>query len=70
MQARAPAREDTGSAQLPLHEQPPLHGIRVVDFGVYLAGPLVGRILCDAGAHVTAVQPPDGPLWARRAPSC
>jgi crotonobetainyl-CoA:carnitine CoA-transferase CaiB-like acyl-CoA transferase len=48
---------------LPPHEQLPLSGIRVVDFGVYLAGPLVGRILCDAGASVTAVTPIGGPHW-------
>ena len=48
---------------LPAHECKPLHGIRVVDFGCYLAGPLVGRILADAGASVTAITPPGGPLW-------
>ena len=49
--------------QLPSHEQPPLHGIKVVDFGTHLAGPLVGRIFSDSGASVTAVTPPGGPLW-------
>lgn len=48
---------------LPLHECGPLHGIRVVDFGVYLAGPMVGRALADAGAHVVHVVPPGGPVW-------
>ena len=51
------------TAGLPPHELPPLAGIRVVDFGCYVAGPLVGRILADAGATVEAVTPPDGPLW-------
>ena len=33
----------------------PLHGIRVVDCGTFIAGPLVGRLLGDAGAEVTRV---------------
>ena len=48
---------------LPPHEQGPLYGIRVVDFGVYLAGPLVGRALADAGAHVVQVVQASGHLW-------
>ena len=44
----------------------PLHGIRVVDFGCYLAGPLVGRHLADAGASVISIQPPNGPLWKHK----
>lgn len=41
----------------------PLSGIRVVDFGQYLAGPLVGMMLADFGAEVIRVDPPDGPRW-------
>ena len=36
----------------------PLHGVRVVDFGTFIAGPLVSRLLSDAGADVVRVLPP------------
>lgn len=39
----------------------PLSHIRVLDFGQYLAGPLVGMILADMGAEVIRVDPPGGP---------
>src|SRR5579875_1768834 len=40
-----------------------LDGLRVVDFGQYLAGPLVAMILGDLGAEVIRVDPPGGPRW-------
>jgi len=40
-----------------------LSGIRVIDFGHYLAGPLVGMILADLGAEVVRIDPPDGPRF-------
>jgi crotonobetainyl-CoA:carnitine CoA-transferase CaiB-like acyl-CoA transferase len=40
-----------------------LDGIRVVDFGQYIAGPLLGTLLADAGASVVHVDPPGGPVW-------
>jgi crotonobetainyl-CoA:carnitine CoA-transferase CaiB-like acyl-CoA transferase len=43
--------------------QRPLSGLRVVDFGQYLAGPLVAVLLADAGADVVRVDPPGGPRW-------
>ncbi|WP_216896769.1 CaiB/BaiF CoA transferase family protein [Nocardia alni] len=40
-----------------------LAGLRVVDFGQYLAGPLLSVLLADAGADVVRVDPPTGPRW-------
>ena len=40
-----------------------LDGIRVIDFGQYLAGPLTAQLLCDQGAEVIRVDPPGGPRW-------
>lgn len=39
----------------------PLDHIRVLDFGQYLAGPLVGMLLADMGADVIRIDPPGGP---------
>ena len=41
----------------------PLSHVRVIDFGQYLAGPLVGMMLADLGAEVIRIDPPDGPKW-------
>lgn len=40
-----------------------LDGIRVIDFGQYVAGPLAGMLLADQGAEVIKVDPPGGPRW-------
>lgn len=40
-----------------------LSGLRVVDFGQWLAGPLTALWLADAGADVVRVDPPGGPRW-------
>src|SRR5437763_269281 len=40
-----------------------LNGIRVIDFGQYIAGPLAAVMLADQGADVIHVDPPDGPRW-------
>ncbi len=41
----------------------PLDGIRVIDFGQYIAGPLAAVMLSDEGADVIHVDPPGGPAW-------
>jgi len=41
----------------------PLEGIRVIDFGQYIAGPAVAMMLADQGAEVIRVDPPGGPHW-------
>ncbi len=44
----------------------PLAGLKVLDFSRVLAGPFAGRMLCDLGADVVKVEPPDGDvtrLW-------
>ena len=40
-----------------------LEHLRVIDFGQYIAGPLLGMLLADQGADVVRVDPPGGPLW-------
>jgi crotonobetainyl-CoA:carnitine CoA-transferase CaiB-like acyl-CoA transferase len=40
-----------------------MDGIRVIDFGHYIAGPLAGMLLADQGADVIKVDPPGGPRW-------
>ena len=42
----------------------PLAGLRVLDFGQYVAGPLTAVLLADQGAEVIHVDPPGGPRWA------
>ena len=46
-----------------MHSDRPLSHIRVVDFGQYLAAPLVGMMLADFGAEVIRIDPPGGPRW-------
>ncbi len=40
-----------------------LEGVRVVDFGQYIAGPMAAMLLGDQGADVIRVDPPGGPRW-------
>src|SRR5262245_39920782 len=38
----------------------PLAGVRIVELGVWVAGPAAGGILADWGADVVKIEPPDG----------
>src|SRR5215472_16628915 len=38
----------------------PLAGIRVVELGVWVAGPSAGGVLADWGAAVVKLEPPEG----------
>ena len=40
-----------------------LDGIRVIDFGQYMAGPMAGMFLGDFGADVIRVERPGGPVY-------
>ena len=40
-----------------------LEGVRVLDFGQYVAGPLAAMLLSDQGADVIRIDPPGGPRW-------
>ncbi len=41
----------------------PLTGVKVVDFGQYIAGPAVAMLLGDLGATIVHIDPPNGPMW-------
>lgn len=38
----------------------PLDGVRVLELGTTIAGPFCGRLMCDFGAEVVKVEPPEG----------
>ena len=55
-QSNAPYEEDKMNSR-------PLENIRVLDFGEYIAGPLLGMMLADMGAEVIRIDRPGGPVW-------
>ncbi|WP_210711921.1 CoA transferase [Pseudomonas sp. MWU349] len=61
-------------ADAPIHAQmirstlgalPPLHGLKVLDLGAYLAGPFACMLLADLGAEVVKVEAPKGDAMRR-----
>ena len=46
----------------------PLAGLRVLDYGQYVAGPFATMLLADLGADVVKVEPPGGDQWRRYDP--
>ena len=57
------ARRTAGAVWGVTETSGPLAGVRVVDLGQYLAGPLCALLLADQGADVIRVDPPGGPRW-------
>src|SRR5437762_13080346 len=56
-------RSDAGDGTTRRTAVATLDGIRVIDFGQYIAGPLAAVMLADQGAEVIHVDPPGGPRW-------
>lgn len=50
------------------HDDLPLAGRRVLDYGQYVAGPFATMLLADLGADVVKVEPPAGDQWRRYDP--
>lgn len=65
-------RADAGTPKVRLGLGPamadarPLEGLEVIELGSAIAGPFAGRLLADAGAHVTKVEPLQGATYRNR----
>jgi len=46
----------------------PLDGLRVLDYGQYVASPFATMLLADLGADVVKIEPPQGDAWRRYDP--
>ncbi|MFB6310172.1 MAG: CaiB/BaiF CoA transferase family protein, partial [Salinirussus sp.] len=44
----------------------PLSGLEVLEIGSAVAGPFAGRLMADAGAHVTKIEPLEGATYRNR----
>ena len=56
----APRARTRRDPQIPGRMRHPLEGIRIVDCGMFAAGPYATMLLSDLGADVIKVEPPDG----------
>ncbi len=61
-------RPDDRSRPAAGFEQGPLQGVRILDLARVVAGPYVSRVLCDLGAEVVKVEPPEGDVVRQIAP--
>ena len=59
------SRADPPAAATAVPPLPPLHGLKVLDLGAYLAGPFACMLLADLGADVIKVEPPAGDAMRR-----
>src|SRR5580658_6694781 len=48
-----------------MHSDGPLRGLRVVEFGQYIAAPFAATLLADQGAEVVKVERPGGDPYRR-----
>jgi crotonobetainyl-CoA:carnitine CoA-transferase CaiB-like acyl-CoA transferase len=66
--ANPPVTDPEVAAQLPRSNPPslpPLHGLKVLDLGAYLAGPFACMLLADLGADVIKIEAPKGDAMRR-----
>ena len=54
---------ENGASENGVRQKGPLEGIKVIEFGNFVAGPFAGQILADMGAEVIKVEPPTGDPW-------